>query len=90
MVLSPRSQLSLEGSAWKTSLRGYQESDYGPIVDINASDGGMTGQGFVHNQLRQRTDAMLAVLEQASFAAGKQKARKTATGRTFVEQTAPV
>jgi len=50
----------------------------------------MTGQGFVHNQLRQRTDAMLAVLERASFAAGEQKARKTATGRTFVEQTAPV
>lgn len=71
-------------------IAGCHESGYGPVMDNNASDGDMTGQGFVHNQLRQRTDAMLAVLERASFAAGEQKTRKTADGRTFVEQTAPV
>lgn len=45
-------------------------------------------QGFVHGQLQQRADAMLAVLERASFAAREQRARKTATGRTFVEMQA--
>ncbi|KAK9828397.1 hypothetical protein WJX81_003758 [Elliptochloris bilobata] len=45
-------------------------------------------KGLVHNQLRQRADAMLAVLERASFAAREQKTRKTSSGRIFIEQAA--
>ena len=48
----------------------------------------LLAQGFVHSQLRQRTGAMLEVLERASFAAQEQKARKTSSGRTFVEEAA--
>ena len=48
----------------------------------------LPAQGYVHSQLRQRTGAMLEVLERASFAAQEQKTRKTSSGRTFVEQAA--
>jgi len=43
----------------------------------------------VHSQLRQRTSAMLAALERTAFAAREQKARKTVSGRTFIEQAVP-
>ena len=48
----------------------------------------LPAQGYVHSQLRQRTGAMLEVLERASFAPQEQKTRKTSSGRTFVEQAA--